>query len=159
MTCRHFFTYAPRRDFRFRVYIFSLQWTLLVTAPCGNHSSLSPGCSSISAESKKKGEARQVSPSKLAGAFAAYECLEHRRLLAGDVQVRFEFTDLAQTPVSTVRAGDAFFVRAYVQDVRTSPAPDGPLPDLSRRPIQCEPGLADRPDFPWTRLCGFSHGR
>lgn len=68
---------------------------------------------------------RVTTRSRGAGRCLAYERLEHRRLLAGDVQVRFEFTDLAQSPLTELQAGQDFLLRAYVQDMRTSPPPQG----------------------------------
>lgn len=50
-----------------------------------------------------------------------FESLEHRALLAGDLQARFEFTDLAGTPVQALQAGSDFLLRMHVRDIRSSP--------------------------------------
>ncbi len=50
-----------------------------------------------------------------------FEPLEDRRLLAGDLNVRFEFTDLGGQPLTSLQVGDQFLVKAYVRDARRSP--------------------------------------
>ncbi|WP_417731449.1 Calx-beta domain-containing protein [Rosistilla oblonga] len=52
------------------------------------------------------------------------ERLEQRQLLAGDVQLRFEFVDAAQSAVTSLSVGQDYTLRAYVQDVQTT-GPDG----------------------------------
>lgn len=49
------------------------------------------------------------------------ESLEARTPLAVDLAARFEFTDLAGTPLSTVQLGADFELRMYVRDNRGSP--------------------------------------
>lgn len=50
------------------------------------------------------------------------EWLEFRRLLAIDMQVRFEFADAGGRVVTSLQAGSDFQLRAYVADIRTAPA-------------------------------------
>ena len=50
------------------------------------------------------------------------EALEDRRLLAGDIQLRFDITDGANTSVSSVEVGSEFNLDVYIRD---SGEPDG----------------------------------
>ncbi len=50
-----------------------------------------------------------------------FESLEDRQLLAGDLGVEFEFTDLAGQPLAALQVGDQFLVKAYVRDARSGP--------------------------------------
>jgi len=50
-----------------------------------------------------------------------FEPLEDRRLLAGDLDVKFAFTDLGGQPLTSLQVGDPFLVKAYVRDARSSP--------------------------------------
>jgi len=57
---------------------------------------------------------------KVTGRSCHFEPLEERRLLAIDMQVRLDFTDPADTPISSIEVGEEFILRAYVQDVRVA---------------------------------------
>ena len=47
--------------------------------------------------------------------------MESRNLLAGDLSVRFEFTDPGGAPVSLLHVGTDFVLRAFVRDIRSNP--------------------------------------
>ena len=49
---------------------------------------------------------------------AGLEWLEQRLALTASVQVRFEFTDLADTPLTAITVGEDFRLKVYVKDIR-----------------------------------------
>lgn len=50
------------------------------------------------------------------------ESLENRHLLAGLIDVRFEFVDDQATPVPSLQTGEEYFIRAFIQDGRGAEA-------------------------------------
>ena len=66
-----------------------------------------------------KHKRRASHAAKLRGRKLVFEPLEDRRLLAGDLGVRFQFTDVSGNLIPSLQVGTEFLVKVFVQDTRS----------------------------------------